>query len=81
MLKKISALSLALVLLVGCGGGSTATTTTTTEGGDSGASTGTPAATTGGGQVLRFGTSGFEGVFNPILSDNVYDAYVTEMVF
>lgn len=81
MLKKISALSLALVLLVGCGGGSTATTTTTTEGGDSGASTETPAATTSGGQVLRFGTSGFEGVFNPILSDNVYDSYVCEMVF
>ena len=73
MLKKISALSLAVVLLVGCIGCSK-----TTDGGASG-NGGTP--TTSGGQVLRFGTSGFEGVFNPILSDNVYDSYVTDMLF
>lgn len=35
----------------------------------------------GGEKMLRFGLSGFEGVFNPILSDNVYDSYVTSLIF
>ena len=44
-------------------------------------------ANTGGGeptqgeQTLRFGLSGFEGVFDPILSDNVYDSYVCSLIF
>ena len=47
-----------------------------------------PTANTGGGteptqgeQTLRFGLSGFEGVFDPILSDNVYDSYVCSLIF
>lgn len=32
-------------------------------------------------KILRFGGSGWGGLFNPIMSDNVYDAYVTDMLF
>jgi len=76
---------LAASLLAGCGGGST-TTTTTTSGSSAGSasSAGSETATTTtptGDQILKFGTSGFEGVFNPILSDNVYDSYVTSLIF
>jgi len=31
--------------------------------------------------ILRFGTTGIDGIFNPILASNVYDAYVTTLVF
>ncbi len=34
-----------------------------------------------GDQVLKFGESSFDGVFNPILSDNVYDAYIVDTIF
>ncbi len=34
-----------------------------------------------GGNVLRFGTSGIEGTFNPVVSDGVYDNYVVSLVF
>lgn len=32
-------------------------------------------------KILRFGGSGWGGLFNPIMSDNVYDAYVTDILF
>ncbi len=32
-------------------------------------------------QILRFGVSGFEGAFNPIISSNVYDAWVCDLIF
>ena len=31
--------------------------------------------------ILRFGTGSLDGVFNPTLSDSVYDSYVCSMVF
>ena len=34
-----------------------------------------------GGNILRFGTSGIEGTFNPVVSDGVYDNYVVSLVF
>ncbi len=34
-----------------------------------------------GDQILKFGGSGWGGLFNPIMSDNVYDAYVTDLLF
>lgn len=34
-----------------------------------------------GDQVLKFGESSFDGVFNPILSDNVYDSYIVDAIF
>lgn len=34
-----------------------------------------------GDQILRLGASSFDGVFNPIMSDNVYDAYITDIIF
>ncbi|NLB33351.1 MAG: hypothetical protein GX818_06280 [Tissierellia bacterium] len=34
-----------------------------------------------GDQILKFGGSGWGGLFNPIMSDNVYDAYVTDLRF
>ena len=36
---------------------------------------------TSGGNILRFGTSGIEGTFNPVVSDGVYDNYVVSLVF
>ena len=76
MTKKVfvSALStlLAVSALAGCSGGSP-------EGGGSGGGSDTPASTGGG--TLRFGCSGFEGVFNPILSDNVYDSWANDLMF
>ncbi|MBQ6591785.1 MAG: hypothetical protein IJH98_02705 [Solobacterium sp.] len=60
---------LAVAVLAGCSGGN--------EGGSEGGEE-TPVA---GDQILKFGTSGFEGVFNPILSDNVYDSYITALIF
>lgn len=32
-------------------------------------------------QILRFGASGFDGIFNPIMSENVYDAYISDIIF
>ncbi len=60
---------LAVAVLAGCSGGN--------DGGNGGGEE-TPVA---GDQILKFGTSGFEGVFNPILSDNVYDSYITALIF
>ncbi len=34
-----------------------------------------------GDQILKFGASSFDGVFNPIMSDNVYDAYIADIIF
>lgn len=34
-----------------------------------------------GDQILIFGTTGIDGEFNPIMSDNVYDSYVVSLVF
>ena len=31
--------------------------------------------------ILRFGTTGIDGIFNPILASNVYDNYVVALVF
>lgn len=31
--------------------------------------------------ILKFGGSGWGGVFNPIMNDNVYDGYVCDMIF
>ena len=71
-MKKVfkTALSslLAVAVLAGCSGGN--------DGGNGGGEE-TPA----GDQILKFGTSGFEGVFNPVLSDNVYDSYITALIF
>lgn len=32
-------------------------------------------------QILKFGASGFEGAFNPIMYDNVYDGYISDIIF
>lgn len=32
-------------------------------------------------QILKFGGSGWGGLFNPIMEDNVYDEYVTGLIF
>lgn len=32
-------------------------------------------------KILKFGGSGWGGLFNPIMSDNVYDAYVSDLLF
>lgn len=32
-------------------------------------------------KILRFGGSGWGGLFNPIMSDNVYDSYVVDILF
>lgn len=32
-------------------------------------------------EILRFGTSGYDGVLNPIMTDNTYDSYATALIF
>lgn len=32
-------------------------------------------------QILKFGSTGFGGLFNPIMSDNTYDQYVADIIF
>src|SRR5690554_4682328 len=32
-------------------------------------------------QILKFGGSGWGGLFNPIMEDNVYDDYVSDLIF
>ena len=32
-------------------------------------------------EILRFGTSGFDGVLNPIMTDNTYDSYACALLF
>ncbi|MCL1795286.1 MAG: ABC transporter substrate-binding protein [Clostridia bacterium] len=34
-----------------------------------------------GDQILKFGETSFKGLFNPIYSDTVYDAYIVDLVF
>lgn len=32
-------------------------------------------------EILRFGTSGYDGVLNPIMTDNTYDSYACSLMF
>ncbi len=67
-MKKIASTALTAVLalsLVGCGGGSTAGTESSND----------------GGQILRYGLSGIEGQFSPLISSTVYDSYVVSLLF
>lgn len=32
-------------------------------------------------EILKFGTSGFDGILNPIMSDNVYDSWACNLMF
>lgn len=34
-----------------------------------------------GDQILKFGESSFKGLFNTIMSDNVYDSYICDLIF
>ena len=34
-----------------------------------------------GDQILKFGETSFKGLFNPIYSDTVYDAYIVDLIF
>ena len=78
---------LAASLLAGCSSSTPASSAAASSAGSEGsagseASASSAADTTpSGDQILKFGLSGFEGVFNPILSDNVYDSYVTALIF
>ena len=36
---------------------------------------------TGSNEILRFGTSGYSGLLNPIMADNVYDSYAVSLIF
>ncbi|MBE6122765.1 MAG: hypothetical protein E7190_08625 [Erysipelotrichaceae bacterium] len=73
--------SLLAVSLAGCSGGGSSSGGS--EGGSSsgGSTPATAAPAASGDNILKFGTSGYEGVFNPILSDNVYDSYVSSLIF
>ncbi len=35
----------------------------------------------GSSEILRFGTSGYSGLLNPIMSDTVYDSYACSLIF
>ena len=84
--KRIIALSIALLmsltLLAACGSkDSGSTTPPPASSGSSSSSSSTPEASSGGDNILRFGTTGVAGNFNPIMANNVYDAYVMDLVF
>ncbi len=32
-------------------------------------------------EILRFGTSGYDGILNPIMTDNTYDSYACSLIF
>ena len=83
--KRIFALVLALLMLTvfiaGCNSGGN-DTSPSTGGGTTPTPTPTPAPTPeGADNILRFGTTGIDGAFNPIMSSNVYDAYVCDLLF
>lgn len=40
-----------------------------------------PAEQPTGDKILKFGGSGWGGLFNPIMTDNVYDSYVSDLLF
>ncbi|MEL7647773.1 MAG: ABC transporter substrate-binding protein [Sedimentibacter sp.] len=40
-----------------------------------------PAETPKADKILKFGSTGFGGLFNPIMSDNTYDTYVADIIF
>lgn len=40
-----------------------------------------PAETPKADKILKFGGTGFGGLFNPIMSDNTYDTYVADSIF
>jgi len=81
-----------LVMIVGCGGG--ADTGPTEQADQQQAETqqapddqGTPdleppePVERDSGNILRFGTTSIDGRFNPIMANNIYDLYVTELIF
>ncbi len=81
-MRKVLSLLLAVIMIVVVFAGCTKTTppvqppTEETPGEET-----PPAEETSGDKILKFGGSGFDGVFNPILSDNVYDAYIADIIF
>jgi peptide/nickel transport system substrate-binding protein len=40
-----------------------------------------PADEPKGEQILRYGASGFNGIFNPIMFENIYDGYISNIIF
>ena len=40
-----------------------------------------PAEQPKGDKILKFGGSGWGGLFNPVMTDNVYDSYVCDLIF
>lgn len=56
------------VSLVGCGSSSSTSGTASAD-------------TSSGDQILKIGLSGIEGAFNPMISDTVYDSWVTNLIF
>jgi len=84
----VIAMMMALVLIAACGGqdGGTVAPPPPADTAPDTAQDPAPAPAPGGWEpdpnnILRFGTTGIDGIFNPILCSNVYDAYVASLVF
>lgn len=79
--KKLISLALCLLMTVtmftGCTQAANQQEATDTEQPESQESAEKPKAD----QILKFGGTGWSGVFNPIMLDNVYDAYVGDLIF
>lgn len=88
--KRLLALIIAIMMVAsvftGCNnekttGGKTDEKPSNTE--NNGGTTNEPAKDeyTGSDEILRFGTSGYKGLLNPIMADTVYDSYATSLMF
>ncbi|MDW5298534.1 MAG: ABC transporter substrate-binding protein [Sedimentibacter sp.] len=79
--KKFLSLILAVLMVTTLFAGCTSQTSQPAPAEPDESQTETPAEEPKTDQILKFGATGFGGLFNPIMSDNVYDAYVTDIVF
>lgn len=81
--KKLISLILALLMVVTLFAGCTKTTDqpAPTDSGQSGTPAPSESEKPKADQILKFGGSGWGGMFNPIMEDNVYDDYVTNLLF
>ncbi len=81
--KKLISLILALLMVVTLFAGCAKTTDqpAPTDSGQSGTPAPSESEKPKADQILKFGGSGWGGMFNPIMEDNVYDDYVTNLLF
>lgn len=84
--KRLLALVIAIMMVAsiftGCGTDkATGGKTEQPSGGNTGTTEPAKNEYTGSDEILSFGTSGFKGLLNPIMTDNTYDSYACSLLF